>query len=1007
MVRCFAIAFGLALTAVGLSLQGNPHIVATLPLAPSEEVQQFQVPPGFTVQLVASEPAISKPMNLSFDDQGRLWVTDTLEYPFPNSKNPRDTVKVLSDFGPDGKARSIRTFADGLNIPIGVLPLSGKQPREALVFSIPYIYRLRDTVGKGVSDHREVLYGTYDYRDTHGMTNAFLTGLDGWIYACHGFANTSTIKSRDGSVLTMNSGNTYRFRPDGSRLEQYTWGQVNPFGLGLDEYGYLYSSDCHSEPIYQLIRGGYYPSFGKPHDGLGFAPQMFTGYKGSTAIAGMALCYTDAFPPEYQGAAFVGDVVTNEIVQFRSTWSGSTPAAKQLPFLRSKDRWFRPVDMKFGPDGALYVADFYNRIIGHYEVPLNHPGRDRHRGRIWRIVYTGDKHKPTPSRSDFTSASLAELIEDLAHPALYTRLMAAQQLGHRPADEVARGVLAVLNQEQQRPESARQLAHGLWVLHGLGRLDGDLLARLAGHRSDLVRTHVQRILAETATWKDRHSQLAQAGLKDSSAHVQRAAADALGQHPQAAHIRPLLALRHVVPAADSHLLHTVRIALRNQLRPADNWKQLGQLDERDARAIADVALGVPSAESAGFLLGHIRMTRYSAEDLARLVHHIARHGKSEQVGELVRFCQGYQPEQLPLQAQLLRAVTRGIQERGVRLPQEAQSWAENLIGRLLDSTQASEQQLAIELIARQKLRRYDEKLLALASAAGGDAGVRQSALTTLLNFDVDRFAPLLGQWLNDSSRPLSQRQMLANLLAQVNRPAARMALLGALPTAPAQLQTDIAAGLSGSREGAEALFEAISKGKASPRVLQERAVVVRLESTHFPGLKEKIAALTAGMPSADARLSQLLVERRKSFLQGKADSVRGAAVFEKHCASCHQVAGKGAKVGPQLDGIGLRGLDRLLEDTLDPNRNVDQAFRTTFLTLRSGRSVQGLLLREEGAVLVLADQQGKEVRVAKDEVEERQLSPLSPMPANFSEQIALSDFADLMAYLLSLRPSKP
>ena len=128
-------------------------------------------------------------------------------------------------------------------------------------------------------------------------------------------------------------------------------------------------------------------------------------------------------------------------------------------------------------------------------------------------------------------------------------------------------------------------------------------------------------------------------------------------------------------------------------------------------------------------------------------------------------------------------------------------------------------------------------------------------------------------------------------------------------------------------------------------------------------------------------------------------------VFEKSCANCHQIGGKGTKIGPQLDGIGLRGLDRLLEDTLDPNRNVDQAFRTTTLTLKKGQVISGLLLKEEGAVLVLADNQGKEVRVPKNSVEERSLSQLSPMPANFADQVDEADFYHLLAYLLSQKPS--
>ncbi len=237
----------------------------------------------------------------------------------------------------------------------------------------------------------------------------------------------------------MQSGNTYRFKPDGSHIEQCTWGQVNPFGLAFDPLGNLYSGDCHSQPIYQLLRGGYYPSFGKPHDGLGFAPEMIDARHGSTAIAGIVYYAADQFP---------AGVSRQRLHRRRGHQPHQPRIALELArldaegdrcadFLNSDDPWFRPVDIKLGPDGALYVADFYNRIIGHYEVPLNHPGRDRERGRIWRIVYAGTDGKtqaaaaaPTGRRRRST-----ELVADLGHPNLTVRLTAANQLVERGGEE--------------------------------------------------------------------------------------------------------------------------------------------------------------------------------------------------------------------------------------------------------------------------------------------------------------------------------------------------------------------------------------------------------------------------------------------------------------------------------------------------------------------------------------------------------------------------------------------
>lgn len=405
----------------------SEYIRQTEPLSAEQELATFGLPPGFQIELYAAEPNIGKPINMAFDAKGRLWVTHTVEYPFaakPGHGHHR--VTILEDTNQDGKADLFTNVADTLNIPIGVLP--GAQGH--VVFSIPNVYRFTDANQDAQPERSQRLPGPFGFKDTHGMVNHLTRGYDGWIHACHGFSNTSRLAGADGDSVVMQSGNTFRFRADGSRVEQTTFGRVNPFGLVYDNWGYLYSTDCHTSPLYQLIRGASYPHFGKPETGVGFAPVMKQLEQEATALAGIVLPSSHLFPEAFETSFYVGDVARSRIYRNSYQWRGSSPTAKlEADFLRTTDPWFRPVDLLEGPDVALYVADFYNRIIGHYEVLLDHPGRDRLRGRIWRITYQG-RTQPL-SRTGWTKAPVGELIRALQTGNLPIRMLVTDQLVNR------------------------------------------------------------------------------------------------------------------------------------------------------------------------------------------------------------------------------------------------------------------------------------------------------------------------------------------------------------------------------------------------------------------------------------------------------------------------------------------------------------------------------------------------------------------------------------------------
>jgi putative heme-binding domain-containing protein len=391
-------------------------------------------------------------------------------------------------------------------------------------------------------------------------------------------------------------------------------------------------------------------------------------------------------------------------------------------------------------------------------------------------------------------------------------------------------------------------------------------------------------------------------------------------------------------------------------------------------------------------------------DFVRMAGHIARYGDEKTTEGMVLVARKQRPADLDRQYNLYRAIERGTLDRGKPISAEARKWGTGLAEKLLASKDAGQVQAGITLAGSLRLEGQQERIAAVLQNRQSTEGQLLAAIDALTAIDPSRHVSLLGKVLAGGTDNFKVLQHTANVLARLNQAEARSQLLQALGTAPAPVQTAIAAALAGTPAGAEALLSAVEAGKASPRLLQDRFVEGRLKEARLKDLGKRVAKLTEGLPAADVRIQELMKNRRDGFRTARYDAALGLKVFEKHCANCHQIGGKGARIGPQLDGIGVRGLDRLLEDVLDPNRNVDQAFRTTVLNLKSGQVVSGLFVREEGAVLLLADSQGKEVRVKKGDVEERFTSQLSTMPANLADQIPEVDFHHLMAYLLTQRP---
>lgn len=974
------------------------------PLAPEAERAALRVPEGFAVQLVAAEPDIGKPVSLAFDAAGRLWVAETRTYPIEPlaDKTPRDAIRILSDFGADGRARGNRVFADGLVMPDAVVPHAS----GAVVFAVPNVTNLVDADGDGRAERRDLLYGPFDARDMHNLANSFRRGFDGWIYGGHGIGNTSTVRGSDGREVRL-QGATFRFRPDGSRIEVFGHGQANPFGICFDSWGDVYSSDCHSLPISELLRGGQYPAFGRPHDGLGFVPPMMRHAHGSTGLAGLCVCDDDLWPEEYRGDMFVGNVVTNRVNRDRIAVTGATKTAHEMPDLVvGDDPWFRPVDVQLGPDGALYIADFYNRIIAHVEVPLAHPGRDRERGRIWRVVPLGPDGRPRlRSVPDLTRAGLPDVVAALSQPNITLRLAALNRL----ADVGGAEVVAAARAELGRPEADdRGRVAALWILERLGALEPALLqAAVRDASRPMVRVHALRVMCERETLAPAERSAVIAALGDPVARVRRTAADALGRHPAVDGLRPLLDLRHGAPHDDTTLVYVTRRSLRDTLRLPEAWSALDatELSRDDRRTLADVCRALPGGRPAAFLARCLEQGDVADDAFPDAVEFVARHVDGPALPATLDALARLHPDDVDARASTFARVCAGLKQRGLHPAAIVDEWAARLVRDLVVATEgdparrAARQAAAAALAADCRVVQTVPALLEVASDPTAGTPARLAAVRAVLALDPTAGTTAARGLLDDAAVAPESRGELGVALAALDLPAARSAAVDVLVTAAAGDRLRVAAVLAGSAGGADALLASVAAGRVAADVLLDPGVAACLGRTrpHDP----RVAALAADARPVDARLQGMIDRRVRDYRHGTADAGRGQAVFVARCGACHSAGAQGDRLAPGLGGVGMRGVERLCEDIVAPHRNVDHTFRVTVVECEDGRVFTGLLRREEGEQLVFADQAGREFTVAMADVARRELAPTSLMPAGFGDALSVQEFNDLLAFLLS------
>src|SRR5258706_9850686 len=425
--------------AAGRQLSGQHAPAASPALSPKEAQTRFALLPGFEARLFAAEPDVVNPVAMTWDARGRLWEVELYQYPVvaqPGTK-PRERIKVLEDIDGDGRADKVTVFADGLNLATGILLGNG----GVYVGQAPEFLFLQDTNHDDVADTRTVLLTGFGLHDRHELLNGFAWAPDGWLYMPHGVFTHSHVKIPEASApgVEVNAA-VARYHPRTKKFEVFADGTSNPWGVDFDRYGNAFVSACVIDHLFHMAPGGIYVRQGGiPGNPYAYEllPSIVDHKHHMAAYCGVCIYQGNQFPEEYRGHVLMGNIHQNAVNQDVLIPNGSSFKAKaDKDFLTTTDGWFRTVSEQVGPDGALWIADWYDKYPCYQNAQADPEGVDRSHGRIWRIVYTGNKpgtmEPSRPQRSmDLDKSSLRELTEMLNHPNQWQRRMAQRILSEK------------------------------------------------------------------------------------------------------------------------------------------------------------------------------------------------------------------------------------------------------------------------------------------------------------------------------------------------------------------------------------------------------------------------------------------------------------------------------------------------------------------------------------------------------------------------------------------------
>ncbi len=962
---------------------GVSSVVAADSNSPASELASFQLADGFDINLFASETnGVVKPIQIRFDARGRLWVIGSTVYPqIEPGQKPDDKVLILEDTNGDGRADKTAVFADGLMIPTG---LEVVENGCYLGHGTELLF-LKDTNGDGKADERRVVLRGFGTGDNHQNINSFLWGPGGELFMCQGLHIHSHVETPWG-ISSLEQAGVWRLRPRVLKLDGF-YGSANepqnPWGWIFNDWG---------EPI--VLAGNshahIYPVPGMTAQHRDDPPALIWKNGNGRKCSNGDIVGTTHFPDALQGALIAGGYLNNAVWALKIKDDGAGFALEDLPpLLKSTSRSFRPVDAKFGPDGALYIADWSNTIIGHYQASFRDPNRDKTHGRIWRITAKGRALTKPPQLANTT---LSQLLENLKSPDRWTRHQAKRVLADR-STVVVTAALQPWTQRAGLSDHALKEALGVYQSHEV--IAPELVARLARAQEPGARAYAASVIGAWAGRLPGALELLRPLVTDEHPRVRLQAVVGCSYLTNAA------AMEVAASAADfptdkflDYALRQTVFALKPYWLPALRAGRLNTANHPARMAMLVRADGTADVrQSLRDLLAAPATDKAARETYWRI---LADVGSTNDLAAMLNV------EEAAMLARLLPVLGTATQARQIRP-------AGDLTAALLPKIHGHDEKLraeALRLAGLWKLISLAPLAQSLAADAQAGDDLRRAAAAALGGFGDESSRAALQQLAQQENSPRVQSAAIVAWSAHDLHGASRLAATVLAGVTDDMVAAELFTAFLQRQRGAESLASALAWTAPSAH-----AAEVGLRVMNASGRREENLARVLSKPSASigkmsgAELAAFSIEVRT-----RGDAKRGGEVYQRAtlgCVACHAVNGQGGSLGPNLSALGsAQPVEFIVGAILEPQREIKEGYTSIAVTTKGGDEFQGHQLRETKEELVLRDTlQNQEVRVPRATIQEKRVIG-SVMPGGLAETLTRDEFRDLVRFLSELGRTK-